>query len=101
MVQFPDVNCPESFVSDVAHACAVGYAVGYYAAPLVAVMRADALRQWGSARSRFKRTVGVRSQFTGNIAKRGLLLSRGHRADLATTRPKRFELWPGSRATIF
>ena len=32
------------------------------------------------------------------IAKRGFLLSRGHRADLATTRPKRFELWPGSRA---
>ena len=27
------------------------------------------------------------------IAKRGLVLSRGHRADLATTRPKRFELW--------
>jgi hypothetical protein len=34
------------------------------------------------------------------IAKRGLLLSRGHRADLATTRPKRFELWPGSRALL-
>ena len=32
----------------------------------VAGMRADALRQCGSARSRFKRTVGVRSQFTGN-----------------------------------
>jgi hypothetical protein len=51
-----------SFVSDVAHACAVGY----HAAPLVAGVRSDALRQSGSARSRFKRTVGVRSQFTGN-----------------------------------
>ena len=36
----------------------------------------------------------------GAIAKRGLLLSRGHRADLATTRPKRFELRPGSRALL-
>jgi hypothetical protein len=34
------------------------------------------------------------------IAKRGLVLSRGHRADLATTRPKRIELWPGSRALL-
>jgi len=34
------------------------------------------------------------------IAKRGFLLSRGHRADLATTRPKRLELWPGSRAEL-
>ncbi len=55
-----------SFLSDVAHACAVGY----HTAPLVAGVRADALAlrqcQWGSARSRFKRTVGVRSQLTGN-----------------------------------
>ena len=35
-----------------------------------------------------------------HIAKSRLLLSRGHRADLATTRPKRFELWPGSRALL-
>ena len=35
-----------------------------------------------------------------HIAKPGLLLSRGRRADLATTRPKRFELWPGSRALL-
>ena len=34
------------------------------------------------------------------IAKRGFLLSRGHRADLTTTRPKRLELWPGSRALL-
>ena len=34
------------------------------------------------------------------IAKRGFLLSRGHRADLATTKPKRFELRPGSRAEL-
>jgi hypothetical protein len=51
-----------SFVSGVAHACAVGY----HTARFVAGIRADALRQWGSARSRFKRTVGVRSEFTGN-----------------------------------
>jgi hypothetical protein len=38
-------------------------------------------------------------EFT-DIAKRGLVLSRGHRADLATTRPKRIELWPGSRALL-
>jgi hypothetical protein len=50
-----------SFVSDVAHACAVGY----HTARFVAVMRAGAWRQWGSARSRFKRTVGVRNQFSG------------------------------------
>ena len=43
-----------SFVSDVAHACAVGY----HTARFVAGMRADAFRQWGSARSSFKRTVG-------------------------------------------
>ena len=41
-----------------------------------------------------------RSRLSANIAKRGLLLSRGHRADLATTRPKRIELWPGSRALL-
>ena len=51
-----------SSLSDVVHACAVGY----HTARFVAGMRADALRQWGSARSRFKRTVGVRSEFTGN-----------------------------------
>ena len=48
--------------ADVVHACAVEY----HTARFVAGMRADALRQWGSARSRFKRTVGVRSEFTGN-----------------------------------
>ena len=37
---------------------------------------------------------------TSFIAKRGFLLSRGHRADLATTRPKRIELGPGSRALL-
>jgi hypothetical protein len=34
--------------------------MGCHTARSVAGMRADALRQWGSARSRFKRTVGVR-----------------------------------------
>jgi hypothetical protein len=33
----------------------------YDAAPAVTGMRAGALRQWDSARSRFKRTVGVRT----------------------------------------
>ena len=42
-------------MSDVAHECAMGY----HAAPFVAGMRPGALRQLGSARSRFKRTVGV------------------------------------------
>ena len=51
-----------SFVSDAARE----FAVGYHAAPFVAGLRAGAWRQWGSARSRFKRTVRVRSQFTGN-----------------------------------
>ena len=49
-----------SFVSDVAHECAAGY----HAARFVAWMRADALRQWGRARSRSKQTVGLRSQPT-------------------------------------
>ena len=51
-----------SFLSDFVHACAVGY----HTARFVAGMRADALRQWGSGRSRFKRTVRVRSQSIGN-----------------------------------
>ena len=51
-----------SFVSDAARE----FAVGYHAAPFVAWLRAGAWRQWGSVRSRFKRTVRVRSRSNGN-----------------------------------
>jgi hypothetical protein len=42
-------------VTDVVHE----YAVVVHAKPFVAGMRAGAVRQWGSAKSRLKRTVGV------------------------------------------
>ncbi len=71
-----------SFVSDVAHACAEGY----YAAPLVPVMRADALRQWGSARSRFKRTVGACGANSVEIVFDSCLIPRMHGFELVCFR---------------
>ncbi len=57
LLAFQDCSCHGSisgrelsFVPDVVHACAVGY----HTARFVPGMRADALREWGSARSRSK-----------------------------------------------